>query len=149
MTKKECVADKSFEKPYDGKIRGDSFGVIHRCQVLASDIFIASSGATKEYRFTVCKVLQTYVCELIHTTRQANAFNLYKQGTDRKEKQNEAIELMERITDLLPVVRRCRCISPGQEKDLNKKLTNLKFAFQKWIDSDLYRIQHNRNLNEG
>lgn len=144
MAEKKCAADKSSEKPYDGKIRGDSFGVIHRCQTLASDIFIASSGATKEYRFTVCKVLQTYVCELIHTTRQANAFDLYKQSTDRKEKQDEAIELMERITDLLPVVRRCRCISPGQEKELNKKLTNLKFAFRKWIDSDLYRIQHNR-----
>lgn len=142
MDERKSAANKSERKSYDGKIRGDSFSVIHRCQVLASDVFIASCGATKEYRFTVCKVLQTYACELIHTTRQANTFDLYKQGMARREKQDEAIELMERITDLLPVVRRCRCISPGQEKELNKNLTNLKFAFKKWIDSDLYRIQH-------
>lgn len=43
------------EKKYNGKIRGDSFDVIHRCQSFASDIFTASAGATKEYRFTICK----------------------------------------------------------------------------------------------
>ena len=45
------------EKKYNGKIRGDSFDVIHRCQSFASDIFTASAGATKEYRFTICKIV--------------------------------------------------------------------------------------------
>jgi hypothetical protein len=129
------------EKPYDGKIKGDTFDVINRCQALASDIFVASAGASKEYRFTVCKVIQTYSCELIHTARQANSFDLYTQSSDRMKGQKDAYELMEKISDLLPVVRRCRCISLGQEKELNKKLTNLKYAFKKWTESDVYRLK--------
>lgn len=150
MTDEEQAVSKSKRKPYNGRIRGDSFDVIHRCQAFASDVFIVSSGATKEFRFTICKVLQTYSCELIHTTRQANGFDLYTQSTDRKEMQDKAIELMERITDILPVVRRCRCISPGQEKELNNKLTNLKFSFNKWLETDSYRIkQSNTNRIKG
>lgn len=62
------------EKTYNGKIKGDIFDVIHRCQVFASEVFIASAGAKKEYRFTICKVLQTNACKLIYTVRQANSF---------------------------------------------------------------------------
>jgi hypothetical protein len=129
------------EKPYDGKIKGDSFDIIRRCQTLAAEIFNASAGATKEYRFTVCKVLQTYACELIHTARQANSYDLFKQTSERRLLQDQALELMYKIKDILPVVRRCRCITTGQETELGKKVSNLGFAFDKWMKSDEYRLK--------
>lgn len=126
-------------KSYDGKIKGDAFSVINRCQSYSADIFNASAGATKEYRFTVCKVIQGYSCELIHTTRQANAFPL---GSDeRKAYQKDAVELINKIDDMLPVIRRCRCISPNKEQELHKKAYNLKIAFTKWFESDDRRLK--------
>ena len=106
------------EKKYNGKIRGDSFDVIHRCQSFASDIFTASAGATKEYRFTICKIVQTLSCELIYSAR---------------------------IADLLPVIRKCKCLSLGQERELNNKLSNLKISYGKWIESDKKRIDRLNN----
>ena len=130
---------KPGNKEYDGKIKGDPFSVINRCQAYAADIFIASAGATKDYRFTICKVIQTYACELIHQSRQANSFTLG--SLERKNYQNNAVELVNKIDDLLPVIRRCRCISPQKEEELHKKAYNLKVSFNKWFDSDLRRIK--------
>lgn len=135
---------KTNEKPYDGKIKGDSFDVIHRSQMLAAEIFIASAGASKEYRFTICKVVQTHACEVVHLMRQANSMDLFKLTEIRKQMQDEALERLERIVDLLPVIRKCRCITPGQEKELNTKVQNLKFAFKKWVETDNYRLEESR-----
>lgn len=131
------------EKKYNGKIRGDSFDVIHRCQSFAADVFNASAGATKEYRFTICKVIQTLSCELIYSARQANAFDL--SSPKRMEKHLDTLELMNKIADLLPVIRKCKCISLGQERELNNKLSNLKFSYEKWIESDKKRISRMNN----
>lgn len=131
------------EKKYNGKIRGDSFDVIHRCQSFASDVFTASAGATKEYRFTICKIVQTLSCELIYSARQANAFDLA--SPDRMAKHMDSIELMNKIADLLPVIRKCKCISLGQERELNNKLSNLKISYSKWIESDKKRIDRLNN----
>lgn len=130
-------------KNYDGKIKGDPFSVINRCQAYAAEIFNASAGATKEYRFTICKVIQTYSCEVIHLTRQANSFELGSK--DRKELQNEAVELINKIDDLLPVIRRCRCISPQKEKELHQKAQNLKYSFNMWFKSDMERLKEKRS----
>ncbi len=126
-------------KDYDGKIKGDPFSVINRCQAYAAEIFNASAGATKEYRFTICKVIQTYACEAVHLTRQANSFELG--SDDRKNLQNDAIEFINKIDDLLPVIRRCRCISPNKEMELHKKAQNLKYSYNKWIKSDMERLK--------
>lgn len=128
----------NFEKNYDGKISGRDFDVLNRCQKLCSDIFIASAGAAKEYRFTCCKVIQSYSCELVHSCRQANGYQL---GSDERKNQHDiSLEYIEKIADMLPVIRRCRCISIGQEKELNKKLCNLKISYNKWVNSDKNRI---------
>ena len=126
-------------KEYDGKIKGDSFSVINRAQSFAAEIFIASAGATKEYRFTICKVIQSYACEAIHCTRQANGFGLGSPG--RKEYQDIAVEFINKIDDLLPVIRRCRCISPQKEEELHKKIRYLKISFNKWVLSDKKRLE--------
>lgn len=131
------------KKTYNGRIRGDSFDVIHRCQSFAADIFIASSGATKEYRFTICKMLQTLSCELTYSARQANAIDLM--NPQRKEMHEASIELMNKIADLLPVIRKCKCISMGQERELNNKLSNLKISYNKWMQSDERRISRLNN----
>ena len=130
-------------KNYDGKVKGDSFSVINRSQALCADIFEASVGATKEYRFTLCKVIQSYACEAVHTTRQANGFPIG--AADRRNLQNDAVEYINKLDDLLPVIRRCRCISPKKEQELHKKLNNLKFAFNKWFESDNRRIKEEEN----
>lgn len=130
------------KKTYDGKVRGEPFDIINRCQSLASEVFNASAGATKEYRFTVCKYIQTDCCNLIHTARQANAIEL--NSPLRVEKHKEALELMERIIDMLPVLRKCRCITPNQERELHSKVSNLKYGYNKWIESDKYRISSSK-----
>lgn len=132
------------KKEYDGKIKGDSFSVINRCQSFCSEIFMASAGAEKEYRFTICKFIQTYACESVHLTRQANAVELG--NPDRRKLQLEAVEYIEKVDDLLPVIRRCRCISLKRESDLHKKANNLKFAYRKWFDSDNKRL---KEMNQG
>lgn len=137
------MADKNNLKPgnkeYDGKVSGEPFSVVSRCQSFAADVFIATSGATKEYRFTICKVVQTYSCELIHLSRQANEAPLG--SSIRTEYQDAAIEYVKKIDDVLPVVRRCRCFSINKEKELHKKLGNLKVSFNYWIASDKKRLE--------
>lgn len=129
------------EKTYDGKIKGDSFSVINRCQSFCAEIFMASAGASKEYRFTICKVIQTYSCEAVHLTRQANAVSL--ENPERRNLQKEAVEYINKVDDMLPVIRRCRCISLDREADLHKKLNNLKISYNKWIESDNRRLREN------
>lgn len=129
-------------KDYDGKVKGDFFSVINRCQSYCADIFNASAGATKEYRFTICKVIQSYACELVHTARQANGFELG--NPDRRKYQDDAVEYIKKIDDLLPVIRRCRCISPKKEQELHKKANNLKVSFNIWYKTDDKRIKENK-----
>jgi len=140
------MANDYKEKNYDGKISGKSFDVLNRCQKLCAEIFIASAGAQKEYRFTCCKVIQTYSCELVHSCRQANAYHLL--SDERKKQHDISVEYIEKIADMLPVIRRCRCITLGQEKELNKRVNNLKISYDKWVASDQHRISQS-NKDKG
>lgn len=108
------------------------------CQNLAADVFKASSDAPKGYRFSICKEVYDICCDLIYSVRLANSFDLG--STDREEEQAWVMELLQRLDDLLPVIRRCRCITLGQEGEITKKIGNLKFSFEKWLDSDAKRI---------
>lgn len=108
------------------------------CQNLAAEVFKASADAPKEYRFTICKKVHDICCDLIFSVRLANSFELG--STDRKEEQICIMELLQRLDDLLPVIRRCRCITLGQEGEITKRIGNLKFSFEKWLDSDAERI---------
>lgn len=129
---------KPGKKDIDGKIKSQPFQVIERCQAFSAKVFIASAGAPKEYRFTICKIIQTYSCELVHTARLANCYKL--ESPERLNTHNEVLELMEKISDLLPVLRRCRCISLGQESELFKDLSNLQYGYKAWMESDKRRI---------
>lgn len=114
------------------------FRFIKDCQNLAGDVFNASADAPKEYRFTVCKKVQDLCCDLIFSVRLANSFPL---GSDlRIEEQENVKEILNRVNDLLPVLRRCRCISLGQEGEITKKVGNLKIKFLKWKESDEKRF---------
>ena len=77
---------------------------------------------------------------MIHNIRIANAFDL--ESVERMEMHNASLEIMEKINDLLPVLRRCRCITIGQESELAKDLSSLKFGYKKWIESDQKRIAY-------
>ena len=111
---------------------------VKECQNLAAEVLKASADAPKEYRFTICKEVQDICYELVHMVRLANNFQLGSQ--DRTDAQKEIMEILLRIDDLLPVLRKCRCISLGQEGEITRKIGNLKFSFEKWLDSDAYRI---------
>lgn len=128
-------------KTYDGKVSGEPFSVIHRCQTFTTDVYNATSGAPKDKRYSICRKLQDYSVELIHITRQSNEFDLFSQAKDRYEYRDNAIEQIKKIDDLLPVVRGCRCFSPKKESELHKKLYNLKESFNYWISSDNRRLR--------
>ena len=127
-------------KSYDGKLKDKPFQIIERGQAFSAKVFMASAGAQKEYRFTICKIIQGLSCDLIHTMRIANAYDL--ESVERRETHQNALEIMEKINDLLPVLRRCRCITIGQESELVKDLSSLKFGYTKWIESDQRRIRY-------
>lgn len=127
-------------KSFDGKMKDKPFQIVERAQAFSAKIFIDSAGAQKEYRFTICKIIQTLSCELIYNTRIANSYDL--ESPERLETQNNALEVMEKINDLLPVLRRCRCITIGQESELTKDISALKFGYMKWMESDQRRIAY-------
>ncbi len=108
------------------------------CQNLAGDVFNASADAPKEYRFTICKIVHDLCVDLIYSVRLANSFRLG--SDDRMAEQENSEEILNRINDLLPVLRRCRCISIGQEGEITRKVGNLKISFLKWKESDKKRF---------
>ena len=127
-------------KSFDGKLKDKPFQVIERGQAFTAKVFMASAGAQKEYRFTICRKIQDLSCELIHTMRIANAYDL--ESDERRQTHENTLEIMEKINDLLPVLRRCRCITSGQESELVKDLSSLKFGYTKWMESDQRRIAY-------
>ena len=125
-------------KDYDGKTKKSPFQAIENCQIFATSIYMATAKAEKEYRLTICRKLQDLACEIIHNARLANSINLF--DPYRQEIHHNTLECMERINDLLPVIRRLKCISPNQEAEMQKKLSSLRFGYIKWMESDKKRI---------
>ena len=113
------------------------FELLRKSQMLSSVVLTASSKADKNYRLTVCQEVHHYTYDLIHVLRKANSEKL---GTDdRKRSQAEASEYIERLYDLIPVLRMCRCITPGQEGEIEKLLCEIRYGFEHWIESDKAR----------
>lgn len=123
------------------------FRFLKDCQNLAAEVFKASADAPKEFRFTICKKVHDLCCDLVHSVRLANNYQLGTQ--DRMDEQAVVMEILLRINDLLPVLRRCRCISLGQEGEITKRIGNLKFSYEKWLESDLYRINKKESDSKG
>lgn len=126
-------------KEYDGKFNKGPFQTIEKCQEFATRVYQYTVKAEKEYRLTICKTVQDYCCEMVHSARKANSIQL--QNSLRQEIHKETLEYMERINDLLPVLRRLRCMSPNQEADLQKKFSSLRFGYIKWMESDKRRLE--------
>lgn len=130
---------KKFKYNYFPNTDNGEFRLLKECQKLSADIFIASASAKKEYRFTICKKVHDLSCDLIHEVNLANSYKLGSE--DRYEKQKEIVALILRLEELLPVLRRCRCISLGQEGEIVKKIGNIKTTYEFWMESDKRRIE--------
>ena len=115
------------------------FRVLRDCQNLYGDVCIATAQAPRELRHSVLKDYYEICKLLIFSVRRANNEQLGSQK--RIEGQNDVIEYIQQLQDLLPSVRRLRCITYGQEKDITVKIDNIKIAIDIWIDSDEKRIK--------
>ncbi len=121
------------------KVNKRPFELKEKCQEFAADIYNVTSVAPKELRLSLCKRTQDLATELIHTVRLANACKLG--SPDRKAAQRDAIEMIDRLNDLMPVMTKCRCVTPEQETALSKKLKNLKNACNIWAQKDAERLE--------
>lgn len=119
----------------DIKPKKKTFELVSRCQALSAEILSSLANSPKEYRISICKQIQNLSYELIHTIRIANSFSLG--SPERKQAQQDAYEKMERINDLLPVLKKLKCITPIQEAEICKRLSSLQFGYTKWLRSDL------------
>ena len=126
-------------KEYDGKPNRGPFQTIEKCQEFATKVYQYTVKAEKEYRVSVCKTVQDYCCEMVHSARKANSVPLH--DPLRQEIHKSTLEYMERVNDLLPVLRRLRCMTPNQEAELQKKFFSLRFGYLKWVESDERRIE--------
>ena len=122
------------------------FDLVIKCQSLSADIVEFSKTSSKEVRETFCKHIEELSYELVHAVRRANNFAL---GTsERKQAQASAYETLEKIEDLLPVMRKCRCITIDQEELLEKRISTIRSSFKIWVKSDKERLTEKKK-NEG
>ncbi len=140
----EQKANKTVVVKIDGpqnakKVNKRPFELKEKCQDFSADIFMVTSVAQKEYRLSVCKKVQDISCEVVHAIRLANSCKL---GTSsRRQAQKDALEMMERIGDLLPILMKCRCISQDQLEKLEKKLKAIKIGHNAWIEKDMESLK--------
>nr|WP_297765734.1 hypothetical protein [uncultured Butyrivibrio sp.] len=140
----EQKANKTVVVRIDGsqnakKVNKRPFELKEKCQDFSADIFMVTSVAQKEYRLSVCKKVQDISCEVVHAIRLANSCKL---GTSsRRQAQKDALEMMERISDLLPILMKCRCISQDQLEKLEKKLRAIKIGHNAWIEKDMESLK--------
>ena len=115
------------------------FRLLKECQNLYGDVCIATAQAPRELRTSVLKDCYEICKLLIFSVRRANSEQL---GSQRRiEGQEDVMEYIQQLQDLLPTLRRLRCITYGQEKDITVKIDNIKVAIDIWIDSDEKRIK--------
>lgn len=130
--------EKAFEQ-FGSRVKRKPFQLLEKCQRLSTKIVNASAKSDKNYRQTICLEVRHYSYDLIHAVRKANFSDLGSQL--RKEAQAEAAEYIERIYDLIPVMRRCGCITPQSEGDIEKDLCYVRASFDSWLQSDEKRIK--------
>ena len=131
-------SEKAFEQ-FGSRLKRKPFQLLEKTQRLSSKIVKASAVSDKNYRQTICLEVRHYSYDLIHAVRKANFFPLG--STDREQAQSEVKECIERIYDLIPVLRMCGCITPQQEGDIEKDLCFVRGVFEGWLKSDAKRIR--------
>ena len=138
MAKNKEYSSENAWRQYGSKIKRRPFQLLRNCQQLAASIENATAKCEKNYRQGIVAELRENACQLIYETRKANFSRL---GTkDRMEAQKRAEEYIDRIYDLIPVTRMCRCMTPAQEGVIEKELCLVKAAFEAWIQSDSKRL---------
>ena len=61
-------------KEYDGKPNRGPFQTIEKCQEFATKVYQYTVKAEKEYRVSICKTVQDYCCEMVHSARKQIVF---------------------------------------------------------------------------
>lgn len=143
MSKNETYSKEKAFQIFGSKIRKrKAFELIRKTQKLAAEITNVCAKADKNYRLTICQDVRHAACDLVHMLRYSNARAL---GDVRRVKsQIKVAEQIETIYDLIPILRMCRCITPGQEGEIEKSLLYVKASFEVRLKSDLRRIKTNK-----
>ena len=124
-------------KEYDGKISNKEFRVLHDAQKFVSEIFLCTSKASREQRFTSCKTIQTLACDLLFGIEETNSCDV---GTKKRMKGHKRnLKTIDKILCFLPVIRRLKCISIRQQADLEMELSKIRISYESWVKSDLKR----------
>ena len=127
------------------KVNKRPFELKEKCQDFSAEIFCITSIAQKEYRLSICRKVQDISCELVHAVRLANSCRLG--STSRRQAQRDSIEMMDRISDLLPILAKCKCMTTEQNEKLEKKIRSIKTACEKWIEKDMERLEQMKANN--
>ncbi len=121
------------------KNKEKDFVIIKEPQKLYAEMLRYSANSPKEYRFNISSDMWKLCKKLIYQVRIANTILLGT--TERIKRQQKCIKTMKKIMDLLPVYSQLRCISLDQEAAFSKRLDNYRFAFRKWLESDMNRLK--------
>ena len=142
-TEEKKTAEGSVQNIADAKKpKKRTFELTERCQDLSADVFILTANAPKELRVTICKKAQDISCEAVHAIRLANSCKLG--SLDRRSAQQDTLEMLKRLGDLLPILTKCRCITPEQEERVEKKLKNILQGCDIWLTKDKERLEQIR-----
>lgn len=115
------------------------FTLIRDAQKLCADLARACADADRRYRLTLCQDARLYSLDAAHALRFANGLPIG--DIRRAEKQREAAELIEKVLDVLPALRMCRCMSPEREAAIGLSAAELRATCCGWIASDMRRIR--------
>lgn len=121
-----------------GEPQKKTFQIITKSQEFSAVLYSYLAKSEKEYRSSICQKVQEYSLNVIHCARMANSYELHDEGREKAHK--KTMEFMNRIEDLLPVLRRLKCITDEQESDLMRRLNALKNGYSRWIESDAKRL---------
>lgn len=125
--------------PKPGK---EEFVLVKKCRKLYQDICETQARADKNYRYTVCADLRGKCADLTHLVRKANAIEAG--DPERIKLQEEAIELLERIKDLVPVVGALVKMGVNYEAQIELSVDNIRIPLQNWMNSDAKALVKHR-----
>lgn len=138
MTDNRKYSSEKAWQQFGSRTKRKSFQLLRHCQSLSASIENATAKCEKNYRQGIVAEVRNNAYSLVHETRRANYSRL---GTkDRLDAQKNGQELLNRIYDLIPVLRMCRLITPTQEGLIEKELCFIKSGYEKWLQSDLQRL---------
>ena len=110
------------------------FKLIRDCQKLYKEICATQATSDKNYRYTICADLRRLSSNLIHVVRKANDL---RAGTkERIELQENALEILERIKDIAPVVGELIKMGVAREAQIELSVDNIRLPLRRWMEYD-------------